>query len=281
MSDTKGVALVIGSGSVKCTAALGLMKVLKREGIGVNMIVGCSAGSIFATLMAMDFDLAVAEEMTYRLWTREITSQRNSGALLKVLFPKLTNFDGDLGLVNDHLILERLREAFGDRTIADAQIPLSIVATDFMTGEQVVMTEEPLVDAIRASISIPFVFEPYAVNGRRMIDGFMSNALPVDVAIRENADVIIALGFHAEPQVRVSSVVRFAFQITTLMSNNLMQSNMAFQNLAHHTEVITIVPEFEERIKAFDVSKIPQVIAAGEKAMQREIGYVKRLLEME
>jgi NTE family protein len=281
VSGQNRVALVIGSGAAKCTAALGLQKVLQREGIGVNMVIGCSGGGIFATLIALGYEAEAAEEMTHRLWTREITSQRNSLAILQVLFPKLFGFDGQFALVKDHLILERLREAFGERTLADTAIPLYIVTTDFMSGKEVVLTEGSLVDAIRASIAIPFIFKPWPVNGRMMIDGAMSNPLPIDVAIREGADVIIALGFQSEMQTRVSSIVRFAFQITTIMANNLLQTNLAFQNLAHHTEVISVIPEFGERIKAFDTSKIPLLIEAGEKAMEKEIHYIRRLLEME
>lgn len=275
------VALVIGSGAVKCTAALGLLQVLQREGIGVDMLVGCSGGSMFATFIALGYEVETAVQITRRLWTRETTRQRNRLAILQVLFPKLFGFDGLFGLIKDDLIMEQLRKAYGDRAFADTTIPLYIVTTDFMSGEQVVLTEGSLVDAIRASIAIPFVFKPWPVEGRLMIDGAMSNPLPVDVAIREGADIIIALGFESEVQSRISSIVRFAFQITTIVTNNLLQSNLAFQNLAHHTEVITIIPEFGERIKAFDTDKIPLLIEAGEKAMEKELSYVRRLLEME
>src|SRR5437773_175384 len=78
------VAVVLGSGSVKCAAALGLLRVLKREGIGVDMIVGCSGGSVYAALIAMGHDVDTAEAMTRRLWTRELTARRNHRSLLSV-----------------------------------------------------------------------------------------------------------------------------------------------------------------------------------------------------
>ncbi len=281
MTKQKRVALVIGSGAVKCSAALGVQKALQREGIGLDMVVGCSGGSMFAASIALGYSAEEATQMTYRLWTREITGQRNRLALLQVIFPKLFGFDGQFGLVKDDLILERIREAYGDRTFSDTATSLYIVATDFMSGEQVVLTEGRIGDAIRASIAIPYIFKPWPIAGRLMIDGAMSNPLPVDVAMREGADIIIALGFEGEMQVRISSILRLSFQITTIMANNLLKSNLAFQQLAHHAEVITIMPVLEERVKAFDIDKIPRLIEAGEAAMAQELPHIKRLLGME
>lgn len=274
----KRIALVIGSGAVKCTAALGLQKALKQAGLGIDMVVGCSGGSIYAALIALGYMTEEAEQMTYRLWTREITSQRDRLAYLKVLFPRLLGFDGQFSLIKDTLILERLSEAFGDRSFDDTRIPLHIVATDLMDGNQVEISNGRLVDAIRASIAIPFIFKPWSINGRLLIDGAMSNPLPIDVAIKEGADIIIALGFEGEMQTYISSILRLSFQVTTVMSNNLLKSNMAFQQLAHHAEVITVMPLFEERIKAFDTSKIPALIEAGETAMKQDIPYIHTLL---
>ena len=177
--------------------------------------------------------------------------------------------------------MERLNKAFGNQTFADAKIPLYISATDFMSGEQVILHEGRLVDSIRGSIAIPFVFKPWPVNGRLLVDGLLADPLPVDVAIKEGADVIIALGFESPLQTRVDSVIRFAFQVTTIMSNNLLRSNFAFHNIAHHTEIISILPEFEERIGPFDTTKIPYLIEKGAQAMEEQLPYLNQLLGMQ
>lgn len=277
-TNQKKVALVIGSGSIKCTAALGLLKVLEREGIGVDLVVGSSAGSIYATVIALGYDAETGEQMTYNLWTRELTQKRNRKALLELLMPKAFGFDGRFGLVDDALIMERLNKAFGDQTFADANIPLYIIATDFMSGEQVIMQEGRLVDSIRGSIAIPFVFKPWPVNDRLLMDGLLADPLPIDVAIREGADVIIALGFESPMQKRVDSIIRFAFQVTTIMANNLLRSNFAFHNIAHHTEILSIIPEFEERIGPFDTTRIPYLIEKGAQAMEEQLPYLNHLL---
>lgn len=111
-----------------------------------------------------------------------------------------------------------------------------------------------------------------------MIDGFLVDPLPVDVAIKEGADVIIAMGFESPLQRKIDSIIRFAFQVTTIMANNLLRSNFAFHNLAHHTEIITILPEFEEYIGPFDTTRIPYLVEKGERAMEEQLPYLKRVL---
>jgi len=274
----RGVALVIGSGSVKCAAALGLQRVLAREGIRVDMVVGCSGGSIYAALLAAGFDTAQSIEMTRRLWTREITARRHTPSLLKALFPGLLRFSEDFGMKDDTLVMKRLRDVFGGMTIETMPTPLHLTATDFGNGEQVVLSRGSLVDAIRASIAIPFIFRPWKVDGRLLIDGFMSDPLPVGVAIREGADVIIAMGFESPYQSSIRSPARFSFQLSSIMTNNLLKSRFAFHNLAHHAEVIPVIPQFSQRIRLFDTDKIPMIIEEGERAAEEQLPYLRRLL---
>ncbi len=272
------LGLVIGSGSVKCAAALGLLKVLQREGISVDLVVGCSGGSLYAALIALGDSVESAEEKTRKLWTRDITKRRNRKAFLSALLPQVFGFDEGFGLVDDRIVLERLRAGFGERSFADAKIPLYLTATDFHTGEQVVFSSGGLVDAIRASIAIPYVFRPWRVGERTLVDGFLSDPMPVGVAIREGADVIITLGFESPYQTKISSVLRFAFQLSSITSNNLLKSNFAFHNLAHHNEIIPIIPQFRHRIHLFDTDRIPYVIEEGERAAEQQMPYLRRLL---
>jgi NTE family protein len=276
----KKVAVVIGSGSVKCAAALGLQNALTRAGIGIDMVVGCSGGSLYAALMAAGYDTQRVIDMSKRMWTREVTEKRNSRAMLSVLFPKLFKFDERFGMRDDSLVVKTLRQAFGDLSFEKMKIPLHIAATDFWTGEQVVMSSGSLVDAIRASIAIPLAFSPWKVGDRLLMDGFMSDPLPVGVAIKEGADVIIAMGFESPYQAKVGSLARFGFQLSSVMTNNLLKSNFAFHTLAHHSEVIPIVPRFSQRIRLFDTDKIPLIVEEGEKATEEQVPYLKRLLEI-
>jgi len=279
MATTKPrIALVIGSGSVKCAAALGLMKVLAREHIDVDMVVGCSGGSIYASLIALGWSVERATEATLRMWTREVTAKRSRRAILQLVLPSIFKFDESFGLIDDSLINRRLADGFEDATFAQARVPLFVTATDFYNGEQVVMSAGSVADAVRASISIPFIFPPHKVNGRYLVDGFQSDPLPIGVAIKEGADIIIAMGFESPYQDRVTSLMRYNFQMSSITSNNLLKTNYAFHNLAHHSEIIPILPEFKEKIKLFDTDKLPYVIEEGERAAEAQLPFIKSLL---
>lgn len=273
------VALVIGAGSVKCAAAIGLARVLARERIDVDLIVGCSAGSMFAALLAMGRTSDEVAATAARLWTRELTSTRDTRAMLSILLPKLLGFGERFGMRSDRRVRAALAEAFGDTRIEALQTRLMITATDFHTGEQAVFERGRVVDAIRASIAIPFIFTPAEVDGRLCIDGFLSDPLPVGPAVREGADVIIAMGFESNYQERIDSPGRFAFQLSSIVTNNLLRSRYAFHNVAHHGEVIAIVPEFRERIGLFDTARIPSIIEDGERATEAVLPHLLRMLE--
>jgi len=272
------VALVVGAGAIKCAAAIGVHKVLEDAGIGVDLVVGCSGGSMFAALIALGHDAATSERLTLGLWTIEVTKKHDRMAMLRALMPKAFGFSSAWGMIDDRLITERFNRVYGDRTFADTKVPFHVVAADFENGEKVVLSEGRLADAIRASIAIPFVFKPWKVGGRLLIDGSLADPMPVDVAIRENARVILAVGFDNPYQRRIDSPVRFAFQVTTVMTNNLLRANYAFQNLATEAELILLLPEFDGRINAFDTGRLPHIIERGARAMEERLPYVRQIL---
>lgn len=272
------VALVIGSGSVKCAAAIGLQKALQREGIEIGMVVGASGGAIYAALIALGLAPEQAADMSARLWTRDVTAKHNRRALWQILLPNVFGFDENFGTVDDTLVMQRLRDAYGDAKIENTVIPLYITATDFHNGEQVVLTKGNLVDAVRASFAIPYIFKAHRVDGRLLVDGYLTDPMPVGVAIKENANVILAMGFESPYQGKINALMRYTFQVSSIMSNNLLKANYAFHSMAHHGEVLTILPQFEQRIGLFDTDKIPYIIEAGERAMQAQMPYLKKLL---
>jgi NTE family protein len=273
------VALVIGSGAVKCAAALGLWRVLSRAGIGVDLLVGCSGGSLFAATMALGYSVEDAVDKTGRLWNRRVTEKRHWPSLLRAVLPQVFRFDERFGMIDDRAMRRSLESAFGELTFADARVPLRVVATDFHTGQQVVLSEGRLVDALRASVSIPYIWPAWRVADRLLVDGSLSNPMPVDVAIQAGADVILAMGFESPYPRQVKSISRFAFHLNSIMTNNLFRANYAFHNLAHHAEMILIAPEFNRPVSLFDTDQFPYVIAEGERAAEEQLPYLRRLLD--
>lgn len=276
--NTKRVALVIGAGSTKCAAALGLWRSLTRHGIELDMVVGCSGGSLYAAVMALGYDVETCVRLTAELWTRKVTTRRDSHGLLKAALPKLFGFDGSFGMVSDRMLMKSLEKPFGGRTFEETAIPLRIVATDVANGERVVIDSGSIVDAVRASIAIPYVWRPWKVGGRMLLDGCMSDPLPVDVAMRDGAHVILAMGFESPYPRKVKSATRYAFQVNSIYTNNLLRANFAFHNLAHHAEIIPVLPEFDGPIGLFDTDKFPHVIEQGEKATEEQIPYLLKML---
>lgn len=273
------VTLVIGSGSVKCAAAIGVVKALTDAGIGIDRVVGCSGGALFAAAVAMGFDAPRMTDITLRTWTRKLTSRRNNMGFLRLLAPRLFGFRSDsFGLRDDGPMIAAFRDVFGKQLIEDTPIPLHITATDFMNGELVDITRGDLVDAIRASVSLPLVFPPVKLGGRLLIDGYLADPLPVSVAMKNGSRVIVAVGFESPYQNNIRSAGRFAAQLSAILANNLLKSRLAFQSAAHHSEMILILPEFKQRVGLFDTAKVPYVIEEGEQATLQQLPYLHALL---
>ncbi|MEO7071916.1 MAG: patatin-like phospholipase family protein [Rhodanobacter sp.] len=278
-SRHKRVALVVGAGSVKCAAALGLWKVLQREGINLDLLVGCSGGSLYASVMALGHDVDTCERLTRELWTPALTRKRDTRSILSAFLPRLFGFDGRFGMIHDGPVARALETAFGDSQFADARTPLRIVATDMHNGESVTLESGRIRDAVRASIAIPYIWKPWRIGERWLMDGCMSDPMPVDVAIREGADIILAMGFESPYPSRMRSATRFAFQVNSIYTNNLMRARYAFHNLAYHAEIIPIMPEFDRPVRLFDTDQFPYVIEQGVRAIEAQLDYIKCMLD--
>jgi NTE family protein len=181
-------------------------------------------------------------------------------------------------LVDDAVLNKKLEEIFGELSFSDLQVPLKIVATDMLNGEKVILSEGKLFESIRASVAIPIIFPPWEVNGRLLIDGAASDPLPVDVAIQDGADIIIAMGFRLSYRGRFRSMTAVQEQLNSIYMNNILTSTFAFYNLAHHAEIFPIIPEFDEPLSMFDVDKIPDVIERGVEATRAQLLHIKRLM---
>lgn len=276
MSLKKRIALVIGSGGVKCAAAAGLWRVLKSENIEVDIVVGCSGGSLYAALIANQYSEEEMAEMSRSLWTSDIMQGYTEN--LKASKDGTLRFNERSGLVDDSVMNKKLQGIYGQWKFSDLKTPLKIVATELMTGNKIILSEGLVFDAVRASLAIPIIFPPWEVNGNLLIDGAASDPLPIDVAIQEGADIIIAMGFQLDYRTRFRSMTAVQEQLNSIYMNNILTSTFAFYNLAHHAEIFPIIPEFESTISMFDVEKIPSVIDEGEKAARVHLPHIKKLL---
>lgn len=276
MKSKKRIAVVIGSGGIKCTAAIGMWRVLQEEKISIDSIVGCSGGSLYGAFIANGIDVDAMQEHSKTLWTSDI--MQGYIANLKASKDGSLRFNDRSGLVDDSVLNKNIGEIFHGLSFSDLKIPLKIVATEMINGEKVILSEGSVFDAIRASIAIPIIFPPWEVDGRLLIDGAASDPLPIDVAIQDGADIIIAMGFPLSYRKRFRSMTAVQEQLNSIYMNNILNATYAFYNLAHHAEIFPIIPDFDGPISMFDVDKIPAVVERGEQATREQLPHIKRLL---
>lgn len=272
------VAVVVGSGGIKCAAAVGMWKVLHREGIPVDLVVGCSGGSIYTAAMALGMDPAEAERHSHVMW-KGLFNRLHYRSVMRSLLSRWLGFDERLGIVDDRAVGAVMRDLYGDSTFADTRIPLRIAATDLRSGERVEISEGRVGEAVRASIAIPVLLRPTVIGGRLLVDGGASDPLPISIAIREGADLILAMGFETPPRERFTSLLSVAGQTSSIATNHLLRSTYAFYSAVHHAELVPLMPTFDRKIGLTDTHLLPHIIEQGERAIEAELPHLRRFLD--
>lgn len=260
---THQLAFVLGSGGVRSVAALGIADSLASAGIRPDLVVGCSSGALFGATLASGMSSRQALRSATALWSAELTQQRRWGAYLQLIAPRLAGFGSGFAMRDDRLIAERLASAFGTRRLEDLPTRLRVVATAADSGRSVVLTQGALVPALRASMAVPFIFPSVEVDGQRLVDGVISDPLPLRAA--RDARVIVALGFDGAMPRRIDRPARLVAQTSTALINNLMQARVEAAE-AHGQRVIHIALELDRRIGLWDTTAMPALFEAGRRA---------------
>ena len=180
-----------------------------------------------------------------------------------------------MGLLRTARLQNLLEEILGDRTFESLPIPLSVVTADLMTGDQVVLYQGSLARALRASCSIPGIFEPVIDDGRSLVDGGLVNNVPVDVARRMGARIVIGVHLnadrcHSAPPRNVLEVLSYSFDI---LMNNGSQPYLSEADVVLAPRLGGFAP--------WDFRKIDELVARGENAMRAELGRLKEMLSMQ
>lgn len=169
--------LVLGAGGIRGCAHAGVMMALHEEGIEVDLVVGASVGSIFGLAVAAGVP---ADHVAH------IVRESTPADLARFYAGRLRAGPGNP-------IARLIHEAGDGRTFADLSLPFAVTATDMETGRPVVIDRGPVLEAIEASIAVPFVARPVRIGDRCYVDGGLMNTVPVDVARAMGADRIIAV----------------------------------------------------------------------------------------
>lgn len=253
-----------------------MWKVLASEGIRPDLVVGCSGGSLYAAALALGMDVAEAERRSHYMWDG-LFRRVHLRSLLRSLLPRVLGFSEHVGLVDDRRVAGVLAALYGEADFAQATIPLRIAATDLRTGERVGLDRGRVSDAVRASIAMPLVLRPWEIDGRLLVDGGASDPLPISLAIREGADIILAMGFETPPSSRMGSLLGLGGQSLSITINHLLRSTYAFYSAVHHAEIVPIMPSFDQPVGVGDTHLIPDIIARGEQATREALPYLRQL----
>jgi len=191
MDKKSKIGLALGSGAARGLAHIGVLKALEEENIPIEMIAGSSMGALVGACYASKGKITDLEEIAFKTgWKR----------LAQLADPNLTLLFK--GIIHGEKVKELLKTLLGDIEFKDLKIPLAVVTTDVNTGDEVIIKEGSVIEAVRASISIPAIFMPVKFKHRFLMDGGIVNPVPVSVVKGMGATLVIACNVIHKPQRR-------------------------------------------------------------------------------
>jgi NTE family protein len=262
------IGLALGSGAAKGLAHIGVLKSLEKHSIPIDYIAASSIGAIMGAHYSRFKDIQ-------RLENAVLSFNRKKGM-------ELFDFTVVGGIIKGKKTEGFLSELLENATFQDLTIPLTIIATDFNTAQQVLFTKDNLVKAIRASIAVPAIYQPIYYLDKLLADGGLSNPVPVSVAASMGSDITIAVNLDhifVEPfDTTLPTLTRMPLQ-----AMDILRHNIALQAMKNADIIIT--PQNKLRVgfmgwnTLFNNERALQVIQEGETAADKMIPEIKRQIE--
>lgn len=286
------VALVLSGGGAKGIAHVGVLRVLEEIHVPVDMVVGTSAGAAVGAMYSLGMPVnEIEQRMLDMNW---LDSFRDStGREFKPVRRKSEDWrypiDPGLGIRLDGIHLGRglisgqnlgfilnelTREAALVRDFDQLPIPFRAVATDLESGEEVIISDGSLSEAIRASMSIPGVYAPLERDGKLLVDGGVSNNIPVSVAQQMGADIIIAVDIS--DSLSEGEGLTEAFNVVGQLTTLVTRANVDAQLARLTDDDVLVRPDLEELTSA-DFFQAPLIIEVGATAARNKAGELRSL----
>ncbi len=177
------IGLVLGAGSARGWAHIGVIRALQEAGIEPDIVCGTSIGSLVGAAYA------AGELDELETWVSSLTWKTVVGLL---------DFTITAGLIKGIRLIDFFRSNFSDVEIEELAIPFGAVATELATGREIWLREGKVLDAVRASIALPGLFTPVIREGRVIVDGALVNPVPVSLARAMGADIVIAVDLSSD-----------------------------------------------------------------------------------
>ena len=237
------IALVLGAGTSKGFAHIGVLKILESNRVPIHLIVGTSVGSLVGSLYAYGYSAFELQKISFSI---------EKGDIIDLTIP-------DNGFIKGEKLEEFVNAMLKNTPIDRLKMPFYAVATDVQNGQEVVFGKGNTGTAVRASCSIPGVFRPVKIGNKMYVDGGVVSPVAVEAARRFGADIVIAVDIstsvgHTLPEYTIETI---------LQSLNIMYSKLASIQLS--AADVVIKPKVGH-IDSSDFSKRHEVILEGEKA---------------
>ncbi|MBL0124403.1 MAG: patatin-like phospholipase family protein [Betaproteobacteria bacterium] len=211
------VGIAFGGGSIHGIAHVGVLKAFAEKGLPFHFIAGTSVGAIVGVLVAAKLPYAEIDAIARRIEWPGLLSLSWSGK----------------GLMQNAKLRTMIDTALSDRRIEQLSLPFGAVATDVATGERVVIRKGSAGAAVDASCSIPVFFEPVKIDGRALVDGGLTEPVPV-IAVREmGANIVIGVDVAFRPgEDQFHGLTGVAFQTMHIMANALINEQIPRADVA-------------------------------------------------
>jgi len=287
------VVLVLSGGGARGISAIGVLKVLEREHIPIDCIIGVSIGSVIGGLYAAGYSVEELETIADTTRWNEILNLSDEArreemyvdqkiarerSIITLRFEGLepvipSAFSTGQRLTRYLNILSLNAPYHPSPSFNDLKIPFRAVATDLVSGERIVMDQGDLTTAIRASIAIPLLFTSVKKDTMQLLDGGLVDNIPVDVAMQEGADVIIAVDMSSalRPRKDLSTPWEMVDQITTIMMQPVSE-------LSRSKADVVIRPNLGNRLST-DFSNIDSLISLGEEAAEAALPFLQNKID--
>jgi NTE family protein len=265
MGISKKVGLVLGSGGYRGFAHIGVIKVLEKHGIKISYLSGSSAGAWAAAHYALYQDVKqLAQDLVV-----------NPTVSIPVFF----DFSRRGGFINGQKFISRINQTLHKHNFSDTKIPVKLAATDLITGQPYIFEAGELAKAVCASSSVPLVFKPVSYKGHLLVDGALSNPVPVNVVREMGAQLVIAVNLYNRNEFVKK---KFTMAKVVLRSTRIVMYNLAQNDIKGADVVINIDASpfnFDSGLKKYFAKTVAEeLIKIGERATERMIPEIKKLL---
>jgi NTE family protein len=249
------VAVVLGAGVSRGFAHVGVLKVLEAQKIPIHLIVGTSAGSVVGSIYASGIDAFHLQKMALAVQKDDVVD---------LTIP-------DNGFVRGEKLENYVNKAVQNQTIERLRIPFLAVSTNIQTGEEIVFAMGNTGKAVRASCSIPGVFQPVRIGDKAYVDGGVVSPVAVDAAKKAGADIVIAVDISAG----VARAFPQGILETILQSIDIMYAKIAAVQIRNADVVIR--PRLSH-INSSDFDRRNEAILEGEKAAAEALPQIQQVM---